>query len=385
MEQLYEVPERFQLSEDLHTGVNSLFYEGVSYKGRATRIFAYYGIPDSISPDEEVPALILVHGGAGTAYKSWVKEWMARGYAAIAMDLEGHVPYGDEEHTERMEWPSHPWSGPVKQGVFADYEQPVEDQWMYHAVAAVIKAHSLLGSFKGVDKHRVGITGISWGGIITSLVAGLDTRLSFAMPVYGCGYLYEPGSYYGMGFASMPEVDAERIRLLWDPSTYLSGSRLPMLWLNGSNDTHFPLSIFNKSYEEHLNCYPINRHSRLSLHPGLGHSYKDAWTCSEVYAFADSIAKGGPTLTEIRGEQFEGDWFSVHYASSVPILEATLYWCKDDRDWRITKWETIPASLDAINNKAMIRLPKHAVSFFVNMRNEKGWITSTRVMKIRKE
>ena len=36
---------------------------------------------------------------------------------------------------------------------------------------------------------RVGMTGISWGGYLTSLVCGLDSRLKFAIPVYGCGHL----------------------------------------------------------------------------------------------------------------------------------------------------------------------------------------------------
>lgn len=378
---MFKVPRLYRVSEDQHAGVCACFYEGVSYKGRATRIFAYYGIPRPVSPNEEVPAVILVHGGAGTAFSSWVKEWMARGYAAIAMDLEGHVPFGDEEHIERLEWPSHSWSGPEKQGVFADYEQPVEDQWMYHAVAAVILAHSLLRSFQGVDKQRIGITGISWGGIITSLVAGLDTRLSFAMPVYGCGYLHEPGSYYGLSFASMPGAEAKRVRLLWDPSTYLSESRLPMLWLNGSNDTHFPLTIFNMSFEQHLECHPNNNTSRLSLHPGLGHSYKEAWACEEVFAFADSIVKVKPALIEICEEKHEDGWFVVGYDSCLPVLEANLYWCVDDHNWRTARWESIPVSLDATNCKAFIRLPQHGSSFFMNLRNEMGWTTSTRVMK----
>jgi hypothetical protein len=31
----------------------------------------------------------------------------------------------------------------------------------------------------GVDPDQIGITGISWGGIITSLMAGMDKRLNF--------------------------------------------------------------------------------------------------------------------------------------------------------------------------------------------------------------
>lgn len=231
-------------------------------------MFAYYGLPRDASPERTVPAVVLVHGGAGTAFREWVGKWNDRGYAALAMDLEGHIPEAakDQPKVPVTEWKTHFWSGPVKQGVFADYRQPVGDQWMYHAVEAVVRAHSLLRSFPEVDGNRIGIMGVSWGGIITSLVAGLDNRLCFAVPVYGCGFLHEPVSGYGLGFAAMRQADAERTRRLWDPSEYLPRSRLPMLWLNGVNDSHFPLSIFVKSYDLNRGCHGD---SRLSLQYGL--------------------------------------------------------------------------------------------------------------------
>jgi len=44
---------------------------------------------------EKVPAVVLVHGGGGTAFADWVKMWTACGYAAIAVDLEGQIPTRD--------------------------------------------------------------------------------------------------------------------------------------------------------------------------------------------------------------------------------------------------------------------------------------------------
>ena len=40
----------------------------------------------------KLPAMVLVHGGAGTAFADWVRMWKRRGYAAIAMDTCGSVP-----------------------------------------------------------------------------------------------------------------------------------------------------------------------------------------------------------------------------------------------------------------------------------------------------
>src|SRR5262249_55644912 len=50
----------------------------------------------------------------------------------------------------------------------------------------VSRCVSLLGRLPEVDPDRIGVTGISWGGYLTGLVAGLDDRLKAAVPVYGC-------------------------------------------------------------------------------------------------------------------------------------------------------------------------------------------------------
>ena len=51
-------------------GVNAIFLEGLPYKGRKTRIFAWYGVPRP--GGSNVPAMVLVHGAGGTAFAQWV-------------------------------------------------------------------------------------------------------------------------------------------------------------------------------------------------------------------------------------------------------------------------------------------------------------------------
>ncbi len=72
--------------------------------------------------------------------------------------------------------------------------------WTYHAVSSAILAHSLLLSMKQVDADKTCLTGISWGGYLTCIVAALDNRFKAAAPVYGCGYMDELKFFdYGMG------------------------------------------------------------------------------------------------------------------------------------------------------------------------------------------
>ena len=41
-----------------------------------------------------LPAMVLVHGGGGKAFREWAELWAERGYVALAMDLAGHGPDG---------------------------------------------------------------------------------------------------------------------------------------------------------------------------------------------------------------------------------------------------------------------------------------------------
>ncbi len=114
---------------------------------------------------------------------------------------------------------------------------------MYHAVADTIRARLLLASFPEVDPAKIGVMGISWGGVVTATVMGIDPRFAFAIPTYGCGFLAEAENQYGVALATNAVY-----RQVWEPGTWLSGALMPALWLTGLHDAHFPLDIQRKSY-----------------------------------------------------------------------------------------------------------------------------------------
>ena len=62
--------------------VRALYDAGETYDGQPTCVFAYYAVPEDTG--QRVPAMVLVHGGGGTAFREWVEIWAERGYAAIA-------------------------------------------------------------------------------------------------------------------------------------------------------------------------------------------------------------------------------------------------------------------------------------------------------------
>ena len=173
---------------DFQEGLLPIFYKSGKWLGKQVKTFAWLGVP-KLPRGRKCPGIVLVHGGGGTAFPDWVRLWNSRGYAAIAMDTCGGAPCWNESPYGRPIWPRHKFSGPAGWGCFKDSMLPPEDQWPFQAVSSVIAAHSLLRSLPQVDPKRVGLTGISWGGILSSIASGVDNRFSFAAPVYGCGFL----------------------------------------------------------------------------------------------------------------------------------------------------------------------------------------------------
>ncbi len=366
IEKLYKAPA-FQLTDMYQKpGVTTLFYDGLKYEGKPTRVFAYYGEPE-IKTGQKVPAMVLVHGGGGTAFDEWVRLWNAKGYAAIAMDLEGQYPTPRDPKLGRQK---HPRYGP-RNMQYGDVSKPLTDQWMYHAVADVILANSLLRSFDNIDPERIGVTGISWGGVISSNVVGLDNRFAFAAIVYGCGYLHESRNHFQAAYERMTPENRNRTIAFLDGSSHLDNSKMPILWINGINDNHFYPPIFQASYEH------TTDHAWLLMKVGLGHSHPHGWDIPEIYTFADMVIHRDTRPFKIAdsGSKASTAWAIV--SPGAAMKSAELNWTSDPANWPQKKWETIPAKIDAKNRKVTANIPQTALACYFNITDENEMTVSS--------
>lgn len=364
---LKKTPKVFPAPEVAVEGLQSLYFEGLPYRGKTTRVFALYGLPANVQ-GRKVPGIVLVHGGYGTAYADWVKLWNSRGYAAIAFDHFGGIPLKNASGTG---WQSHPDAGP-SQSANGWKDEPPTDQWMYHAVADTMLATSLLASFPEVDGNKIGVTGISWGGVVSCIAAGLDDRLKYAAPVYGCGFISfdsRDGSQF-VGATQSPEK-VKRWRELWDPARYLPSARLPMLWVDGTNDFAFTLRALQSSYLAAPGPRTLSTRVRMQHgHGGPGESPE------EIRAFADSIVNGGTPLARITGQGMENGEAWVEYQSGIPLASATLNFTRDSGTWQKLLWESLPATVDEARRRASARVPDGATAWFINLADKRNLIVS---------
>lgn len=360
---LAKAPKVFPAPDRPANGLRSMFYEGADYKGKPTWVFAYYAAPQGTAPAGGWPAVVCAHGGGGTAYPGWVRTWNSHGYAAIAMDLEGHLP-GGKDHGMEGNLPlgaAHPNAGPARIDWFGDRALPDKEQWFYHAVADVIRANSLLRSFPEINPKKIGLTGISWGGTIASTVAGVDPRFAFVVPVYGCGFIHEsdnPGLAQWFPPKNMTDAQFRDYRAKWDPSAHLPSAKMPMLWVTGVADPVFQINIFAKSAKT------AGGPGSMCLRPFLAHGHGNGWEdAPEIYTFADNIVKGGPPLPKVGQPEAKDGIVKVKYKGD--FSEAWVYFTTAGGLWKDRKWNFIQCNLGKDELVAQKPLPPGTTAYLV--------------------
>jgi len=368
LDALNRAPEWTALERPKAENVKAITFAGLPFHGRPTRVFAWLGVP-KVKPGEKVPAMVLIHGGGGTAFDEWVRLWVERGYAAIAMDTCGQIPVGNYGH-----WLRHDEAGPSGWGGFDQIAWAREDQWTFHAVADVVLAHSLIRALPEVDPEHTGLTGISWGGYLTCIVAGVDPRFKLAVPVYGCGFYRD--TVFDGELRKMDPRDAYRWMRWWDPSVYLAQAAMPMLWVTGSNDFAYTMNALQLSY--HLPKGPRTLCIRLRMPHGHGGPGENP---GEIRAFADSILRNGVPLPRVTGAGREGTNVWATFAAKLPVVKAELNYARDTGRWQDRTWESLPANLT--EGRVAASLPEGTRMYYFNLFDQRDCVVSTEHEELR--
>lgn len=365
---LEKVPNYEKAEYPTPAGIKAIFMDGPDYQGRPTKIFAYIGIPKEASSSSPVPAIVLVHGGGGSAYIPWVDLWVKRGYAAIAMDTCGNISGGGHNNHTRGEF-----GGPVGWGGFDQTHLPTNDQWMYHAVSSVLLAHSLIASLPEVDPSRTGLTGISWGGVIASIAGSIDPRFKGVVPVYGCGFVSTDSAFAGE-IQKLGKEQAQLWTQLWDPSSYLSHMKPPMLWVTGTNDFAFPLSALMSSAALVKSPQFFCITSRMKHgHGGPGENPP------EIRTFFDALFLKKPQLPVISAEADTNRNISCVLPPGLEIAEISLNETTEQGPPEKRLWTAQPLNVSAGDTHFSATVSPQATAAFINIKTTDSNTSSTRV------
>jgi dipeptidyl aminopeptidase/acylaminoacyl peptidase len=177
------------------------------------------------------PLILSIHGAYGSAF-DYESQWLAaNGYAVLYTNPRGSTGYG-----ERFLWAA--WGGWGK----LDYEDVMA------GVDYVLDHYPL-------DRHRLSVTGYSYGGFLTDWIITQTTR--FAAAVTGAGISNWLSDY---GTADIPRTkESEFHGAPWEPRsnelmrslspiTYAANVRTPTLFVHGEADRRVPIEEAEQLY-----------------------------------------------------------------------------------------------------------------------------------------
>ena len=339
--------------------VKAIRFPGLPEGGRETSVFAYLGFPENASPSSPVPGMVLVHGGAGHAYAEWVRYWNDRGFAAISFDGFGQSYTGPDhtyEHALDL-WKYDPASQPPMDG-FASAGKPFPEQGFTYYVADVLLANTILRADPRVIQNKIGLTGISWGGVASGTAICYDDRFAFAAPVYCCGFLDASHTVWGAGFAG------EGITDVWDAGLLLDTVKMPVRFFNSDGD---PFTDVNATTA----CAANAPDGSLTLLHGFTHGQIEGSAIPELLRFAQEQVCGGQRNIRIVGLDAAGDGARVRFSlpADVKRADVCVYYKTEDLiyDGKYLRELWSCARTTAEGEEAFVRIPPEAKLFYFSV------------------
>ncbi len=353
-------PENDPFPEDPR--VKAIRFTGLPEGDRETSVFAYLGFPETASTASPVSGMVLVHGGAGHAYAEWVQYWNDRGFAAISFDGFGQSYTGPDhtyEHALDL-WKYDAASQPPMDG-FASAGKPFSEQGFTYYVADVLLANTILRADPRVIQNKIGLTGISWGGVASGTAICYDDRFAFAAPVYCCGFLDASHTVWGAGFAG------EGITDVWDAGLLLDTVKMPVRFFNSDGD---PFTDVNATTA----CAANAPNGSLTLLHGFTHGQIEGSAIPELLRFAQEQTGGGQRNIRIDAIAAEKDGAALSFTlpDDVPQADVCVYYKTEDliyedkylrEPWRRRTGE-------AGSGKAYVPIPPEAVVFYFSVEGE---------------
>jgi len=137
-----------------------------------------------VSPAEakgKLPVMIVLHGTGGSkeGVQSWLEDFAKAGVIGVAIDARYHGARANagKGSTAYVAAITKAWQTPAG--------RPMEHPFYYDTVWDLWRLVDVLEKHESVDAKRIGMMGISMGGIQTWLSASVDERIAVAAPLIG--------------------------------------------------------------------------------------------------------------------------------------------------------------------------------------------------------
>jgi dienelactone hydrolase len=365
VEYLSSIPQVLQTISNTNSGTGN---EAITTKeivfSSKNNINKIYGVMAYPQREGRFPGILVIHGGSGRAVsvKHVVERFARRGYVAFACDMAGFCNTGNTPYSSGP-WKAHP--APDEKPRF-DIAGGLKNSSLVDSEVAGIEAFNLLASQPNVDAGKMGITGYSWGGYSTTMLAGLlGKKVKAAYAYWGCGY-YDQGSFWKDMIAKLPDTIREKWLTYFD-----AGRRAPKIKGNyfieaASNDTYFwpeAVSSTLKAIPNHKNHVwgPNVNHKEVATSAMMQETYFDYHLKGEGSAFA-SIEIAKVNLQKDSSQQVS---MKLKIPSGVIVQSVKLYYSEPTAKWQTRVWISLDAE-QKNDNAYTVTIPASLVSKHVN-------------------
>lgn len=360
-------PQKFEevpfdaLPKNIHGG-----YLVNEVNGNVRKTFAFYGVPTKNNGN--CPAVVLVHGAGGNAFWKWVDSWTERGYAAIAIDINC-TEFSGGDLSERKQNPS---AGELNIGAFAHVGKDPYDSWIYYSVAEVIAANSFLRSLACVDSGKIGLVGISWGGVVSLIALSVDSRFAVGGIIYSAGFITEDllGRETGMfeNYQSKTFYDD-----YFDPRNYVKEITAPVVFHAGMSDGAF--SPISRKRTADL----IASRKEYAILKDLLHDNESNFGNRIMFESFDRILHGSPASVSLKAVTVCNGKLCGTVQGDPTDLR--LIWSADDDDIHSVSWKE--TEIDVLDGRFEVTLDPTTKYAVVTAFYGDGLYTSSRVFIFR--
>ena len=218
--------------------VEEYYFSSESTPQGPNRVFCAVARPEKTAVP--VPVVLIFHGGGGHASGALALAAARRhpGMAGLAMDYNGQFFKGAPHVTQ--------WKNVGRERTL-DLVPNARNYPMYHYVTAARRAIDFLETRPWADAHRIGCVGISYGGWVALILAGVDDRVKCVTTAVSAG-----GAQFTSGRAAQQmRWEPAAQQPLWvthyDPFSYAATTKAAVFFQLASNDLFFWLNGATKN------------------------------------------------------------------------------------------------------------------------------------------
>jgi PhoPQ-activated pathogenicity-related protein len=158
----------------------------------------------------------------------------------------------------------------------------------------------------------------------------------------------------------------------YDPSSLLSRCRVPILFVNGTNDVHYPLDSYQRSFD----LVPGVKQMRIEVK--MRHGHPPGWEPEEIGLFIDTYCRDGRPLPVPGEPRVQGEQITLPYSSAAAVKSAMLHYTTDTGLRSERNWQSVPATVSAEAITAPLP-PTEANTWFLTLTDERDVMVSTSV------